>query len=468
MFGRENELKELEDLYNSDKFEFLVLYGRRRVGKTTLLTEFAKKHNCFYYTAQEKNNALNLKEFAIQMKNYFNLGYTPSASDWMELIAQLCEKITIRLNERPQEKVCVIIDEFPFVAKDYPALKSILQHTIDHIWQNQKVFLILCGSSVSFMINEVLGYSSPLYGRRTANKEVLPFDYLITNDYYPNYSNIDKITAYCILGGIPYYLQTFNDKLSIKDNLVKSIFSSIGVLREEPTFLLKQEFREPMIYNSIIEAVATGASKFNEISQKICEESSKCASYIKNLQEIRVIKKELPYNEPINSKKSVYLLNDYLFRFWYKYVFANASSLDVLGAEKYVDTIIEDIPSVLGSAFESVCKDYMIKLAQKGALPFIPNGFGKWWGTNPQTKSQDDIDILGINGNKGIFCECKFRNEKFDLKEFKDLICASNIFHNITEKYYYVFVKSGYTDAVIEEASKYNVKLLTVDDLFKL
>ncbi len=468
MIGRKYEYEKLEELYNSNKFEFLVLYGRKRVGKTTLLTEFSKKYNCLYFLAQEKNTTLNIKEFSNLISSYFEMDYTPTFNDWAELISYLSEKIDIALANNPKEKICIIIDEFPFIAKEYPTIKSILQHTIDHKWQDKNIMLILCGSSVSFMINDVLGYSSPLYGRRTSNIELKPLNYLEASNFFPNFSNIDKITAYSILGGIPYYLQTFDDKLSIKQNISKNIFDDACLLKEEPVLLLKQEFREPTIYNSIIEAIATGSSKFNEISNKINEETSKCASYIKNLQEIRIITKLIPYGDNKNSKKSIYLLSDFFFRFWYKYVFSNISTFSFLGATDYTNKIIDDIPSVLGNAFEEICIQYLTILARKNKLPFIPNGTGKWWGNNPIKKSQDDIDILGINGNKGIFCECKFRNEKFDLSEFNDLICASEIFKEITEKYYYIFVKSGYTQAVIDESKKYNVTLLTIDDLFNI
>ena len=433
MFGREKELQQLEKIYSSSKFEFLVLYGRKRIGKTTLLTEFANKHNCLYFLAQEKNMTLNIKEFSSLIKEYFNMDYIHSCNDYSELIALLNDRIDIKLNENPNEKICIIIDEFPFIAKEYPAIKSILQYTIDHKWLNKNIMLVLCGSSVSFMVNEVLGYSSPLYGRRTANMELKPLNYLEAAKFFPNFSNIDKITAYFILGGIPYYLQTFTDKFSIKENISEFIFNDVCLLREEP-ILLKQEFREPTIYNSIIEAIATGSSKFNEISTKIKED----------------------------------VLSDFFFRFWYKYVFSNASTLSLVGAKRYTDLIYNDISTILGSAFEEVCTQYMKMLAYKNELPFIPNGLGKWWGNNPNKKKQDDIDILGIEGNKGIFCECKFKNELFDLKEFNDLIDASEIFNDINEKYYYIFVKSGYTKAVIEESKKYNVKLLTVNDLFKI
>lgn len=236
------------------------------------------------------------------------MDYTPTAIDWADVISLLTEKIKIKLDKNPNEKVCIIIDEFPFIAKEYPTIKSILQNTIDHKWQSLNVMLVLCGSSVSFMLNEVLGYNSPLYGRRTANMELKPLTYLQAANFYKNYSNVDKITAYCILGGIPYYLKVFNDNISIKENIEKNIFNDVGLLNEEPQLLLKQEFREPTIYNSIIEAIATGSSKLNEIASKINEETSKCSSYIKNLQEVRIVTKQIPYGENLNSKKSIYFI----------------------------------------------------------------------------------------------------------------------------------------------------------------
>lgn len=388
MIGRNYELQEIETLYNSNKFEFLVLYGRQRIGKTALLTDFANKHNCLYFLAQEKNTILSIKEFTALIKDYFNMDYMPTANDWAEVIVILNERIEIKLKENNSQKVCIIIDEFPFIAKEYPTIKSILQHTIDHKWQNKNIMLILCGSSVSFMVNEVLGYSSPLYGRRTANMELKPLNYLESAKFFPNFSNIDKITAYLILGGIPYYLQTFSDKLSMKENIKNSIFNDVSLLKEEPILLLKQEFREPAIYNSIIEAIATGSSKFNEISQKIKEESSKCASYIKNLQEVRIINRIIPYGESLNSKRSIYILSDFFFRFWYKYVFANSTTLSLLGASKYTDLIYNDISQVLGLAFEEVCLQYLTILARNNKLPFIPNGLGKWWGNNPKKRNK--------------------------------------------------------------------------------
>lgn len=176
---------------------------------------------------------------------------------------------------------------------------------------------------------------------------------------------------------------------------------------------------------------------------------------LKIYKKFALLKKKIPYGDNVNSKKSIYSISDFFFRFWYKFVFSNISTLSLLGASSYVEMIFNDIPSVLGFAFEEVCLQYLSILAQKNKLPFIPNGLGKWWKNNPKKRMQDDIDIMEINKNKGIFCKCKFKNELFDLKEFNDLISASEIFSEVNERYYYIFVKSGFTNSFINESKKY-------------
>ena len=237
--GREKELERIQELYDSDKFEFLVLYGRRRVGKTCLLREFASKHSCIFFSAQEKNDRLNLEDFSKLVLNYFGDTYLGVFQSWEVLF----EYIGKRCHE---DKLVLIIDEFPFMASENPAIKSMLQHIIDHLWSERNILLILCGSSVSFMENEVMGYKSPLYGRVTAQFELRPFDYYESAQFFPKYSNVEKILAYGILGGIPCYLQAFNDKYSIEKNIERQILR-----QTEPISLSKFLTPASRVYPSI-------------------------------------------------------------------------------------------------------------------------------------------------------------------------------------------------------------------------
>ena len=192
MFGRINELDYLNSLYSSDRFEFLVMYGRRRVGKTTLLQEFAKDREVIFYPAQEKNDSLNLSDFSRMIQLKLDGMFISPFEGWKEAFEYIDRKVSRRM--------AIIIDEFPFIAEENPTVKSILQHAIDHMWKNNKnIFLILCGSSVSFMETDVMGRKSPLHDRQTSALEIRPFDYLDSSLFYPRYTNMEKIIAYGIL-----------------------------------------------------------------------------------------------------------------------------------------------------------------------------------------------------------------------------------------------------------------------------
>ena len=459
--GRKSELALLEEMYQKEGFQFLVLYGRRRVGKTSLLCEFAKKYKSIFFSAQEKNDALNLEDFSKTVQKHFSENYFGTFSDWQTAFQYLGDRAS-------GERLILIIDEFPFIAGENPSIKSILQHTIDHNFKGKNIFLILCGSSVSFMENEIMGYKSPLYGRSTGQLEVLPFDYYDSSLFFEKYSNIDKLLAYGILGGIPCYLNAFGDKISIKKNIAEQIIRTGAFLKDEPQLLLKMELREPSVYNSIFEAIANGANRLNDISLKIHEESQKCSKYINTLRSIKLIERITPCSDNESSKKSLYKIADNYFSFWYKFIFSNMSYYELLDANEAAEEIAGELPDYMGNIFENICCQYMLRLAKNKKLPFVPYSIGRWWGANPITKKQDDIDILALNknGDSAIFCECKFRNSAFDMKEYDDLICASNIFIKPEKRYYYLFSKGGYTKVVCERAKEDGTVLVSIDDLF--
>ncbi len=452
----------LERKYQSENFEFLVMYGRRRVGKTSILREFAKKHKAIFFSAQEKNDVLNREDFSKLVQNYFQENYLGIFADWETAFRYVGAKAE-------NEKVVLIIDEFPFLAGEYPTIKSILQHIIDHDWSKKNIFLILCGSSVSFMENEVMGYQSPLYGRSTARLEVEAFDYLKSGEFFPKYTCEEKLLAYGILGGIPCYLQTFHDDKSIQENVVEQILTTGAFLKDEPQLLLKMELREPAIYNSIFEAIASGCTHMNEIANRINEASGKCSKYISTLRTLRLIDKITPCGEKESTKKSIYKISDNFYSFWYRFMFANKSYYELLGEESAAQEIMEEISQYMGTIFEEICLQYMKRLAKENKLPFIPYDIGRWWGNNPKKRKQDDIDILALDkqGQKAIFCECKFTKKPFDLNEYEDLFAASHIFKDVKQRYYYIFSKSGYTKAVEEVAKENSVKLLKIEDLFQ-
>lgn len=460
MIGRKDELNHLYNLYNKNSFEFLVMYGRRRVGKTTILQEFSENTNSIFFPAREKNDALNLEDFSKVIQFHFDKTYIASFRSWEDAFDYIGSKAN--------ERTAVIIDEFPYIIDENPSVKSILQHVIDHNWKRKNIFLILCGSSVSIMENDIMGRKSPLHDRQTSSLEIKPFDYLESSAFFPNYSNEEKLLAYGILGGIPRYLEAFDTNLSIKQNIATKIIGNGAYLHEEPDNLLKAELRETNIYSSILSAIANGRNKITTIADYIHEERSKVAKYLITLQTLRLVEKRIPCGEPETSKRSIYVIKDNFFKFWFRYEFTNNSYYAMLGEQNAADEIMNDISNLMGEAFEEICKEYIIRLAKQGKLPFIPYHLGKWWGANPAIKEQDDVDLLAIDrsGKKAIFIECKFTSQPMPYDEYEDLITATKAFPEITEKQLWFISKFGYTDAVIKEAKKNNTVLLTMDDLF--
>lgn len=462
MIGRKKELNHLNELYESNAFEFLVMYGRRRVGKTTILQEFAEHSNSIFFPAREKNDALNLDDFSKVVQYHFDHNFIASFSSWEDAFNYISSKV--------EQRTTIIIDEFTYIIKENPSIKSILQHVIDLSWKNKNIFLILCGSSVSIMENDVMGRKSPLHDRQTSSLEIKPFDYLESSAFFKSYTNEEKLLTYGILGGIPRYLEAFDSNISIQKNIETKIIRNGAYLHEEPDNLLKAELREINVYSSILSAIANGRNKIIDIANFIHEDRTKVAKYLITLQTLRLIEKRVPCGESETSKKSIYVIKDNFFKFWFRYEFTNNSYYAMLGAKEASKEIMDDISNLMGDAFEDICKEYIIRLAKQRKLPFIPYHLGKWWGTNPVIKAQDDVDLLAIDktGKKAIFIECKFTSQPMPYDEYEDLVTATKAFPNIEEKHLWFISKSGYTKSVVEQAKKDHATLLTIDDLFNL
>lgn len=459
--GREQELKTLNKLYNSDKFEFAVIYGRRRVGKTALISEFVKDKDTIFFTGVETNAKQNLDNFSKCIMEY-NTGI---AVDFSFSSLQAALEYVFELAK--EKRIVLVIDEYPYVARASKSLASTLQLLIDKNKDNSKLFLILCGSSMSYMEDHVLAYKAPLYGRRTAQFKIKPFDFFETCRYLTNLSGVDKAIAYGIVGGTPQYLLQLDNNLSIEENIKNTHLNPSSFIFEEPNNLLKQEVREPAIYNAVITAIATGYSKMNEISNKIDEATSVCATYIKNLITLGIVKKETPYGEK-SSRKTIYSIEDNMFHFWYRFVPENTSIISRGATELAYKRIAPEISSYMGGVFEEICKQYLWKLLLEGKCAVNFSDIGRWWGTNPKTKSQEEIDIMGADKESALFGECKWTNEKVDLGVLETIAERSNLFH-YKQKHFYLFAKTGFTKGCMDKAAEMgNVTLVTYEEMLKM
>lgn len=457
--GRQKELKSLNQLYQTKKFQCPVIYGRRRVGKTALINEFIKGKDMIYFTGLETNAKQNLENFSKSVFAYTSgLTSTPVFQSFQEALEYVFE---LSLSKH----IILVIDEYPYVAKSYRGFASVLQVLIDKYKDTSNLFLILCGSSMSFMEEQVLSYKSPLYGRRTAQFKILPFDFFESCQCFKNFSKQDMALIYGIVGGTPQYLLQMNDKLSVEENIKNTFLNPNSYLFEEPNNLLKQEVREPAIYNAIISAIATGSTKLSDIANKVGEETSACSAYLKNLISLGIIKKETPITEK-SSRKTIYAIEDNMFRFWYRFVPSNMSIIQHGMIDLAYRIISEHLSPYMGAIFEEICKQYLWKLNRQDKTAVTFMDLGRWWGGDPETKSEAEIDILAISDkNSAIIAECKWTKEDVDSSVLETLIKRGRLF-TFEKKQYYLFSKKGFTSGCREKAKELgNMQLVTYEEM---
>lgn len=473
--GREQELIYLDKKFKSKKAEFVVLYGRRRVGKTELLTQFCKNIPHIYYLCREYSDEKQLMEFSKALMA-FDEKYRKAPkifSSWEEAFSFLAELAA-------DKKIVLVIDEFPYMAKANKSIPSILQIAWDTLLKNSKIMLVLSGSSMSFIKDEILASKNPLYGRTTGIYKMLPLPYQDAIKFVPSYSEEEKLMTYAILGGIPYYLACFDPDKSLQENIIDEILTKGGSLYSEVEFLIHQEMREASVYNTIIEAIALGNTSFNDLSTKTRMESSKLSVYLKNLIALGLVVREFPVlaseKEKAGAGRGLYQLTDNFFRFYYAFCYPHLDLLERGDSEEvYQSLILPNLHHFCGKSFENICIDYLYLLNSKKRLPFYFHHIGRWWGkvthkeeNGKLSTTNEEIDILASDNNQTEYLigECKFTNAPFDLQELKKFQAK---WTSSTKTTYYLFSLNGFTDAVKEEQKKQkDLVLVTGKDLLSL
>ena len=329
---------------------------------------------------------------------------------------------------------------------------------------------------MSFIEKELLAEKNPLYGRATGIYKMREMGFYDAVKFFPDYSDYDKVLAYAVLGGIPHYLRQWNPKLSVGENIKRNILTKGCILYSEVDFLLHQELRETPIYNSIIEAVALGNTKLNDISQKsLVEDTSKTSVYLKNLMELGIVEREFSVDAKLkkqaNSNRGTYRLTDNFFRFWYAFGFANFSQLedgDVNGVYEFA--VEPELHKFASFAFEDVCREFVREMQKKNELPFRYAKMGRWAG---KTTVRDDsaasglriaeteIDLLCIDkdAKEYLVGECKFKKTPFSYSEYLDTLAKLAPQKEYAKFHYALFSESGFDEKIIAEAEKNNTLL---------
>lgn len=461
--GRQEELNFLEEKYKEKEGQLVVIYGRRRIGKTETIRKFCEGKKHIFYTCVECPDEKQLEGFSLRIlqTGIPAAQYIKRFFDWEQAFRSILEL-------SGEEKNILVIDEFPYMVRGNHSIPSILQTLWDEVLKNSNIMIILCGSSMSFMEKEILAEKNPLYGRATGILKMNEMCFYDAIQFVPGYSATDKIMTYAILGGIPHYLKQFHDNVSLEENIKKHILTRGSILYSEVEFLLRQELRETSIYNVVIEAIALGNTKLNDIYQKTMIEKTKLSVYIKNLMDLGIICREFSMDEGVkeqaNVQRGLYRLTDNFFSFWYAFIFPNISELETGDSQGIYEYVIKsELDNYASYIFENVCKEYLRFENRNNRLPFHFAKIGRWW------NKTDELDIMAMDASKKqyILGECKYKNSPFamsDLKRMQQKFLPKN--QDIC-LYYWIFSKGGFTQEVIELAKEQSLHLVSLDELMK-
>ena len=446
---RELEMETLQNEYERDGSALVVLYGRRRVGKTTLISEFIKDKKALFFLASEEAEAQNRNAFKEKVAEFIDSDLLRSADikNWDVLFKAIMDKPF-------ESKPVIVLDEFQYLGKASPAFPSIFQRIWEEILKDRSVMVILCGSLISMMESQTLAYGSPLYGRRTAQIRLkqIPFGYY--HAFFPNKSRKELIEMYAVTGGVPKYIELFSESKDIYSAIQKCVLNRSGYLYDEPHFLLQQEVSEVGSYFSIIKAIAAGNSKLSAISSILEIKSTSLTKYLKTLIDLDILEREVPITEenPEKSKKGLYKIKDNYLRFWFAFVYPNMSFIES-GHSRIVMNKIRNslVKNHIAFVYEDVCKERMWDLNAEGAWPFNFTKIGRYW------DSKDEIDIVALDpeGKNLILGECKYWTEPVGVSVLRDLEAKTDsvAWERDNRKVWYVlFSASGFTDELIKEA----------------
>ena len=450
--GREKEILVLEKEYARDG-GFVVIYGRRRIGKTTLIKQFIKSKNAFYFLATKEVESQSMKRFAgvIARTTGNSVLQKAAFSDWLDLFQAVADY-------KPNEKKVLVIDEFPYLVKVNDSFPSILQNAWDEILKDSNVMLILCGSLISMMKKHALSYESPLYGRRTAQMRIapLPFTTVYENQ---KLSFEEAAEQYSITGGVPKYMEFFSDGQPLYEQIKENVLSKNGFLYEEPNFLLTDEVQVLTNYFSIIKVIADGNHKLGTIAGILGLETSALTPYLKTLSELGFTEKQVPVTEKNAEKtrKGLYFISDNFLRFWFRYVYPYKGELELDNMQISLDELDKDFKEkFVAFAYEDICKEIFARLCSDKAIDFTPSKIGSYWLNDKSGNTQ--IDVMAVDTvNKRLFAgECKYHNQPVDADVYFELVKKVDNSSEIKSAFkgytviYGVFSKSGFTSRMTD------------------
>ena len=448
---REQEIETLQREYEKDGSSLVVLYGRRRVGKTTLISEFIKDKNSLFFLASEESEVQNRNAFKEKVAEFLDSDLIRNADikSWDILFKSI---VDVSFKSKP----IIVLDEFQYLGMSNSAFPSIFQRIWEEILKNKEIMVILCGSLVSMMESQTLAYSSPLYGRKTAQIKLKQIPFAYYHEFFPNRNHKELIELYAVTGGVPKYIELFSKDCDVYSVINNCVLNKTGYLYDEPYFLLRQEVSEIGSYFSIIRTIAAGNSKLSAISATLEIKATSLTKYLKTLIDLDILEREVPITEdnPEKSKKGLYKIKDNYLRFWFAFVYPNISFIESGHSQIVMNKIKKGLVSNhIAFVYEDVCKEKMWELNANNTWPFNFTKLGRYW----DTKTEIDIVALDLDGKNLILGECKYWKEPVGsniLKELEKKTDSVSWEKNNRKVWYVLFSISGFSDELVALVKK--------------
>ena len=447
---REQEMATLQSEYDRDCSALVVLYGRRRVGKTTLISEFIKNKKALFFLASEESESQNRLAFQEKAADFLN-------SDLLKNVEVKSWDVLFRaiIDTHFDSKPVIVLDEFQYLGKSNPAFPSVFQRIWEEILKDRQVMVILCGSLISMMQSQTLAYDSPLYGRRTAQIRLMQIPFAYYHQFFPDKSRKELIEMYAVTGGVPKYIELFSQSKDIYSAIEKCVLNRSGYLYDEPHFLLQQEVSEVGSYFSIIKAIAAGNTKLSAIAGVLEVKSTSLTKYLKTLIDLDILEREVPVTEdsPEKSKKGLYKIKDNYLRFWFAFVYPNMSFIESGHGRIVMDKIRKSlVRNHIAFVYEDICRERMWEINAEGVWPFYFSKLGRYW------DSKEEIDIAAIDpdGTNLILGECKYWQEPVGVSVLRELEAKAKTVSWEKEKrktWFVLFSVNGFTEELRAEAA---------------
>lgn len=461
--NREQELADLDDLWHRSGPQLVIVYGRRRTGKTTLLAQFVPDKPHLFWVANRFPAPTLLQDLS-QAIYQFEHPDMPASPDFTYPGWEMAFRALGRLAR--ERRLAVILDEFPYAVEAEPALPSLLQRLWDHELNQTQLFLVICGSHIGMMERELMAYRAPLYGRRSGQLLVRPMDFAALRQYFPHWNPIQQVTAYAILGGIPSYWEQFEPTYTIEANIRERILRSHNMLYLEPQFLVYQELREPRSYLGILRAIAHGHRQMRDIASASGVPRANLPRYLETLRALHLVERLVPITErhPERSRRGLYRLSDHYLNFYFRFVSPYHQDLEQGHLDRAWQEIDQQLNAFVGAtAFEILCRQWVNDRGRQGHLPFVPDQVGSYW------DRQTQVDVVGLNWDQktALLGEARWTSRPLGPQVLEALQAKSTAVLPAADwhVHYALFSRSGFTEPLIIRAQNEGVWLVGLTDL---